>query len=665
MATMASVRLVTVGRSLGQARLLFSAIRTCSSANSKTRSKSEMTALKMENKVAKVMSDPTMASAEEFGSLVEQLPFKSENMFLAPSKFHNVDAMDDHDGDREYLEKIDDTSRPRPRDFQLQIEKHLMAGDLKMALRVYDDEMSKELVKPNTEIYRLMIHACGKAGYADKAFEIASKWRKRDKYYPKSESITDLFNSIANCSDPKMRHRALKHGQTLRQDLMANRKVELLNPVINQVMIKAFGKCGDLDTAFGIVDEMAAKKLEITAETMSHLLQACISDRKAGFRHAVIVYRRMLENNIKPNVFIFNLLLRAARDCGVGDDRVAGDLLLESLSSQQVRQLKDGKPRLQENNSHNNVSVGEGDVVLVDNVPGKEVNDSNSVPNLLEKSVNVSHLVGLGKISTIRDRFVLLGDLEGFLHVAVQVHGAEVNIKTFSQLLPCIENTRVAEENLIQRMDDLGVEADVDFFNQLINKRMLRHDFEGGQQLLDVICERGLKPTIQTYGCLASCTDSIGKIFSFLRDMRLQNIRPNVEIMTALLKQAAFCSGKPADILKLLKTMINLRVKPSDRTVVVLEHYYNDYRKNVLAYERGQPCRNRVRKELELNDGHNWREFCDFYQVWLERTEIEMASSNPWEQYQTRKDLDQIEKKALRREKLSSKNIKNSRKKVA
>jgi pentatricopeptide repeat domain-containing protein 1 len=62
-----------------------------------------------------------------------------------------------------------------------------------------------------------------------------------------------------------------------------------LNCVLYSFSILAFGRCGDLPTAFTLVDEMAEKKVVISDETFNFLLQACITDKDAGFRHAILV----------------------------------------------------------------------------------------------------------------------------------------------------------------------------------------------------------------------------------------------------------------------------------------------------------------------------------------------------------------------------------------
>ncbi len=47
------------------------------------------------------------------------------------------------------------------------------------ALKVFDDEMASEAVKANVDTYKMMIYACGKAGYALKAKEILKRYRSK------------------------------------------------------------------------------------------------------------------------------------------------------------------------------------------------------------------------------------------------------------------------------------------------------------------------------------------------------------------------------------------------------------------------------------------------------------------------------------------------------
>lgn len=106
----------------------------------------------------------------KFGSLANAttLELNKDVKILAPQKFKTLEDLEDGDGESEHYAKISDTSRPKPRDFEIKIEDLLSRRELSRALKVFDDEMLEERVKPNLETFKLLIHACGKAGYAYK-----------------------------------------------------------------------------------------------------------------------------------------------------------------------------------------------------------------------------------------------------------------------------------------------------------------------------------------------------------------------------------------------------------------------------------------------------------------------------------------------------------------
>jgi len=55
------------------------------------------------------------------------------------------------------------------------------------------------------------------------------------------------------------------------------------------ISLTAFGRSGDMETAFYLADEMMRDKLPIDIRTMNFLLQACISNKEDGFLRSLQV----------------------------------------------------------------------------------------------------------------------------------------------------------------------------------------------------------------------------------------------------------------------------------------------------------------------------------------------------------------------------------------
>ena len=77
--------------------------------------------------------------------------------------------------------------------------------------------MRENLVKPNFDTYHILIHACGKAGYAYKAqkllFEFISRGQNPTKYM-----YTDVFTACAK-SPIEERKNSLNYARRLRNKL--------------------------------------------------------------------------------------------------------------------------------------------------------------------------------------------------------------------------------------------------------------------------------------------------------------------------------------------------------------------------------------------------------------------------------------------------------------
>jgi len=60
-----------------------------------------------------------------------------------------------------------------------------------------------------------------------------------------------------------------------------------LKNVIEKIL--AFGRHGDMVTAFSLVDEMVSNRLKLSKHTLITLLGVCASNKETGFKYAIEV----------------------------------------------------------------------------------------------------------------------------------------------------------------------------------------------------------------------------------------------------------------------------------------------------------------------------------------------------------------------------------------
>lgn len=591
--------------------------------------------------------------------------------------------LDDNDGESEYLAKIADTERPKPFDYLNQIEMLLKPPnvDLQQALEVFEVDMKREYVKPIPEIYRVLIHACGNKGYCDKAFELYRQYTSRR--FPANHGIfSDLFNSCANCPKDKeiMKNRALQHAKKLYLKINASYTGHL-HPVLYHNMIKAFGRCGEIEYAFDLLDKMGEKRVRVNASTICHLLHGCINDKESGLRHALILWRKMRRFRIQPNVQSYNLMLRAVKECGVGDPQFLQDILIESMSSKDVRKLKrkSNDNLIADHQNSSNIplltetaptstfreQVDNSYVVCADRPGAKDstvskiVNNDDKtstlikttevLPNFLSPTPNFDcdhGIVGLSEnaLRSSQEKFSLFGNASEFLELMINIDHVEPDIKTISQLLHCIEPQD--EYLLLKYIKQYKITTDIDFFNQLMRKRVTRYDYHSARKTLEDISEFDLAPDIATFGCLAMTCSNDKLMFNLLKDMNISGIKPNVQIITALLKSACYrCSFKGVEVM--LDIMTKRNIKPTIQTITTLEHFYQTCRKIIISLDRGDINEKlnhstmivKVLKD-DLSKGSSlWSRHLTMYTSWLEKTEIDYPS-HPWKQFLTSKDIE-------------------------
>lgn len=362
------------------------------------------------------------------------------------------------------------------------IKQYLKHKQLKEALDVLEVRMlTEDRVAPENYIYNILIGACADVGYTKKAFKLYNDMKRRALKVT-GDTYTCLFNA---CANSPWNADGLKNAHHLKE-LMVEKGV---NPNITNynAMIKAFGRCGDMSTAFQIVDEMKSKGIKIRVHTINFLLQACISDKNIGLRHALLVWRKMLLMREKPNIYSFNLMLKCVNDCNLGSKQDIEDLIdfinRNLIMDKEVHQKQLGKQEsittlkltdngnTKHNDSPSNLlqKLGQSDLVNT---------QVTIAPNLLSKIPNMQQVLNLKEVTTAQEKFAVVGHEIGFLK-EMESYSVKPNIKTFTQMLPLLENNTETENSLISIMKHYDIKTDISFYNMLIKKRCLRSDYEG------------------------------------------------------------------------------------------------------------------------------------------------------------------------------------------
>ncbi|KAJ8318458.1 hypothetical protein KUTeg_003549 [Tegillarca granosa] len=523
-------------------------------------------------------------------------------------------------------------------------------GKVSEAISLLEDQMLVEdRVKPSAHEFTLVIGICGRVGYTSKAFSLFNKMKKM-ALQPEDPTYTALFNA---CANSPLKGDGLKRAENLRE-LMAI-KGYTPNLVTYKAMMKAFAYCGDMKTAFLIADE-ASRKFRLDEEFFCHLLFSAVSDKEAGFRHAIQIWRMMRKKGIRPNIYHYNLLLRAVGKCGIGDQDFLKDLIPTAETTDTSLQITSGESV--DKTSHMTPSKGIDTSSQTKLLSDKKDTSSTSVvsfeesnlewwqydiktckpkinvqlaylpqklavniPDILNPKEKYTQVASLKEIKTREDRMMLLGGMGGYLK-RMKADDVIANILTYNQLLEVIPNTEEAEQELFDSMKIANVKPDIDIFNLLILRRFLRKDYLKLWEVRELIKENKLTCSMTTYKFLAHGCRNIEWAEKFLKDMEEAGFEPDIKVMISLL-DASYLKFQYKKFL--LHQMEKYNIQPDKIFLEMVE-------KHVI----------RARKELSTQKGDillakQFTKFRHFYDDWLKRMEIQQEK-HPWHSFSKEKN---------------------------
>ncbi|XP_040891104.1 pentatricopeptide repeat-containing protein 1, mitochondrial [Toxotes jaculatrix] len=565
-------------------------------------------------------ADPLDAPSEpadraNFGSLSTDL--SSRRSFKKSSPEIQGLRLDDDD-DEEEEDSVKARRRPGRRNtpywYFLQCKKLIKDKKLQEALDLFSRDMLQgERLQPEEYNYTVLIGGCGRAGQLKKAFRLYNDMKKRG-LSAVDATYTALFNA---CAESPSKQAGLQQALKLEQELL--RKNYPLSTITYHALLKTHAMTNHLQACIHTLREMLQNGHVVTQETFHYLLMGCLKDKEIGFRLALQIWRQMLKSGILPDSKNYNLLLRTARDCGIGDPALATGILLRpewenQNETEHVSNVKSESAvrdvinidllerQLFQPDAHRESEEsfsGQESTHLIPvrqrehtSLPVDLVN--SKAPNLLDLfEGRKGALVSFGTVDEASDRLALIGGAKGFLEKMV-ANGLSPDLRTLTLLADMMEPGNESLQTLLRAGRQHHVKLNVVFFNSVICRTARVGDLEAAKSVLSVMRQRNVSVDVRTFGGLALGCDRQEDGLQLLKDMEEAGLRPNVQVFSALIGQAT----KRLDYVylkTLLKSMSDMKVWPNEVIIRQLEFAaqyppnYNQYksRNNYLVHIDG------------------------------------------------------------------------------
>ncbi|XP_015171019.1 PREDICTED: pentatricopeptide repeat-containing protein 1, mitochondrial [Polistes dominula] len=431
------------------------------------------------------------------------------------------------------------------RQYVTKMNHHIGNGDLSSALNVLS-LIKENRDKPSTFMYNLLLRAYSKQGDVKQCFSLYNKMKKA-QLKPNNATYTSLINS---CAESQNKSLALEKLKKLRIHL--HETGHPMNETHYNVFIKAYSRHNCIAEAFQIVDEMRDKRISINVITYNSLLNATISDKKAGMRHALIIWHLMRKYGIRPNLITYNLFFRAMRDTNFGKCKLSDILTHQLMDTNLISTTKTSRPNL--------LSTPP----IVSSVTVPIIINNKNVEYELSPDMQLDDVFKY-------NRFILFGGLENILKM-MKEDCVMPNKVTATILLDLIPNTAYIEDLFLRNMNSLNVDLDIDFYNMLIKRRCIRREYGLAKKVLEEIQRRHMLPNIMTFGVLALGCQKVKEAVELLEGLDIAGYVPNVVILGTLISNACHALDTKY-LMEIMDYMTKNKLKANDKIYVLLDNY--------------------------------------------------------------------------------------------
>ncbi|CAG7831257.1 unnamed protein product [Allacma fusca] len=559
------------------------------------------------------------------------------------------------------LEEEDDiVFRPEARmsmkKLEKQIKELLTQKKLTDALDLFTKSVSdggfRYTLKELAYVYRIIIAECAKHGHVKMAHKLYIRMMKR-RLYVLPGVYTSLFNGCAN--SPWYAEQNIELMDRLRQQMAE--KGYSPNDINYNAMIKGYGRCGSIEKAFAVVDEMVERKDKSvipTTDTFNFLLQACITDKTNGFRNALFTWNEMKARKIRPQIHSYHLLLKATRECGISIPQeiekeirkkneklqTVRALLVESNQNELLSQTRStfdpdvekSKYLVSGSLSENNLSRIKTTLEIIN---CKRTPDIEFLPAAQSKHPTIAALsdADVEVIERLRYphyRLLMLGGLRGILQ-QMRSDKVKPNIKIIQELLLLVRHEEAVD--VMQLLNNYKVKPDIQLYNVLIKKLSKSNHPEEARRVLQLINDHRLNPDIYTWSALALGCRTWQSAKQLLADMEISKITPNNVIMASLLSQA--CRNcDPYFVVMIMNEITRRELPTTPKLLEIIENFRNNMKTAVLQAEKKEPVTvPRMASVMKFNQDQFLEDFRIFklqYDRWLRAVGVESEPEDPW-----------------------------------